>query len=60
MEDELIAALARAAGLDIAWREFAEDVRFAAAHALGEAGKVGYPTDSAAEPWPPMQAKPRP
>lgn len=55
MDKELIAALARAAGLDKALAEFPDDLYAAAQQALGIAGAVGAPTDPAAEPWPPMR-----
>lgn len=55
--DPTIAALARAAGLDKALDEFPDDIEAAAAQALGHAEAVTYPTDPAAEPWPPMQAE---
>jgi len=55
--DPTIAALAKAAGLDKALAEFPEDIDAAAAQALGHAEAVRYPTDPAAEPWPPMQAE---
>ena len=58
MDDTLIAALARLAGLEIALRDFPGDVAAAAAQAEGQAGLIEFPTDAAAEPWPPMQAKP--
>jgi hypothetical protein len=54
--DPLIAALARAAGLDKALTAFPDDVEAAAGQALGNAGVVAVPTDPAAEPWPPMRA----
>lgn len=56
MDQHLIAALARAAGLDKALAEFPEDVAAAAAQALNNAGGFQIPTDPAAEPWPPMRA----
>ncbi len=55
MDRELAAAMARAAGLDKALAEFPDDVMGAAAQALDNAGAVQYPTDPAAEPWPPMR-----
>jgi len=55
--DPIVAALAKAAGLDKALAEFPDDIEAAAAQALGHAGAVMYPTDPAAEPWPPMQAE---
>jgi len=58
MDDELIAALARAAGLDKALAEFPEDVAIAARQAFGNAAAIGIPTDPAAEPWPPMRINP--
>jgi hypothetical protein len=56
MDKELIAKLAQAAGLDRALAEFPEDVAQAARQALGNQGAIAYPTDPAAEPWPPMRA----
>lgn len=55
--DPTVAALAKAAGLDKALAQYPEDIEAAAAQALGHAGAVGYPSDPAAEPWPPMQAE---
>ncbi len=55
MTDELLAALARAAGLDKALAEFPDDLAAAAAQALATAGAIAIPTDPAAEPWPPMR-----
>jgi thiamine pyrophosphate-dependent acetolactate synthase large subunit-like protein len=54
--DELIAALARAAGLDKALAEFPDDVAAAAPQALDNARVIQVPTDPAIEPWPPMRA----
>ncbi len=56
MDKELIAKLARAAGLDKALAEFPDDVALAAEQALGNRGAIAYPDDPAAEPWPPMRA----
>jgi len=56
MDQQLVAALARAAGLDKALAEFPDDVAAAAAQALNNAGAVQVPVDPAAEPWPPMRA----
>lgn len=53
--DPIIAALARAAGLDKALVAFPDDVEAAAKQALDNAGSVTVPTDPAAEPWPPMR-----
>jgi hypothetical protein len=58
LDQELIASLARAAGLDKALAEFPDDVAAAARQALTNAGSFAVPTDPAAEPWPPMRAKP--
>jgi len=55
--DSTVAALAKAAGLDTALAEFPDDIEAAAAQALGHADAVAYPTDPAAEPWPPMRAE---
>ena len=54
--DPIVIALAKAAGLEKALAEFPDDVAAAAAQALNNAGAVQYPTDYAAEPWPPMRA----
>jgi hypothetical protein len=56
MDKDLIAQLARTAGLDKALAEFPDDVAVAAEQALGNQGGIDYPTDPAAEPWPPMRA----
>ena len=56
MDKELIGKLARAAGLDKALAEFPGDVAVAAEQALGHRGAIAWPTDPAAEPWPPMRA----
>ncbi|MDR3537965.1 MAG: hypothetical protein P4L71_15830 [Acetobacteraceae bacterium] len=56
MDKTLIAALAKAAGLDKALADHPEDVYAAAAQALNTAGAIRYPTDPTAEPWPPMRA----
>jgi hypothetical protein len=53
--DPVIAALARAAGLDKALAAFPDDVTAAAEQAFNHAGAVKVPTDPAAEPWPPMR-----
>jgi hypothetical protein len=54
--DPIVIALAKAAGLEKALAEFPDDVAAAAAQAMNNAGAVQYPTDPAAEPWPPMRA----
>ncbi len=56
MEQHLVAALARAAGLEKALAELPEDVAAAAAQALDNARGIHIPEDPAAEPWPPMRA----
>jgi len=56
MDEQLLALLARAAGLEKALAEFPEDVAAAAAQALNNAGAIRVPEDPAAEPWPPMRA----
>ena len=58
MDENLVAALAKAAGLDEALAEFPDDVAAAVAQATRTARAIGYPTDPAAEPWPPMKAEP--
>jgi len=56
MDKDLIAKLARAAGLDKALAEFPDDVAAAAEQAFGNQGAIAYPEEAAAEPWPPMRA----
>jgi hypothetical protein len=55
LDDDIIAR-ARAAGLDLALRDFPEDVAAAAGDALSR--RIGFtaPDDPTVEPWPPMQA----
>ena len=55
MDKEFIAKLARAAGLEKALADYPDDVAAAAEQALGNLDAVAYPTDPAAEPWPPMR-----
>ena len=55
IDPQLVAILARAAGLEKALAEFPDDVAAAAEQGLGNAGIVRYPTDPTAEPWPPMK-----
>lgn len=55
--DPIVAALAKAAGLDKALAEFPEDIAGAAADAMNHAGAVKAPEDPAAEPWPPMRGE---
>ena len=56
--DPTVVALAKAAGLDKALSNFPDDIEAAAAQALGHAEAVTYPSNPAAEPWPPMRAEP--
>jgi hypothetical protein len=56
MDKILIAAMAKAAGLDKALEDHPEDVYAAAGQALNTSGAIRYPTTPAAEPWPPMRA----
>jgi hypothetical protein len=56
MDQQLVAALARAAGLEKALAEFPQDVAAAAAQALNNAGTIQFPDDPVAELWPPMRA----
>ncbi|WP_428487996.1 hypothetical protein [Rhodopila sp.] len=53
--DLIIVALAKAAGLDQALKDFPGDVQAAAEQALNNTAGVTVPTDPAAEPWPPMR-----
>jgi hypothetical protein len=55
--DPVTVALAKAARLDKALAEFPEDIEAAAAQAVGHAEAVKFPTNPAAEPWPPMRAE---
>jgi hypothetical protein len=55
MDEKLVAALARAAGLDKALAEFPEDVAAAAAQAENTGHAIRYPAEPTAEPWPPMR-----
>ena len=51
-----VRALAAAAKLDLALREFPGDVAAAAASARAAVAALKLPPGPAAEPWPPMQA----
>ena len=55
MDKQLVAALAHAAGLEQAWRDFPEDVIAAAAQAMTHGAVIAVPTEPGAEPWPPMR-----
>jgi hypothetical protein len=55
MDRATVELLARRAGLDKALSEFPEDVIAAAEQASGSVAKMKAPTDSRAEPWPPMR-----
>jgi len=55
MDQQLLAALARAAGLNSALADFPDDVAAAAAQAMNNADIVQVPQDPTAEPWPPMR-----
>jgi hypothetical protein len=55
MDQTLLIALVKAAGLERALAEFPGDVAAAAAQALANAGAVRVPDDPRAEPWPPMR-----
>ena len=57
MDKADILAFARAAGLDIALRDFPEDVNVAAQAAAQARAAFALPEDPAAEPWPPMRPK---
>ncbi len=56
MDEDLIAALAKAAGLEKALNEFPADIAAAIEQAVNTAAAIRYPADPAAEPWPPMRA----
>ena len=55
MDKELVAALARAAGLEKALVEFPADVRAAVEQAQTMMKGVPVQRDATAEPWPPMR-----
>jgi hypothetical protein len=55
--DPLVAALAKATGLDKCLAAFPEDIEAAASQALGHTDAFKVPTSPAAEPWPPMRAE---
>ena len=55
LDPQLLAALARDAGLERALAQFPDDVAAACAQAQATAGAFAHPTDPAAEPWPPMR-----
>lgn len=52
-----IHALARAAGLDKAFKQFPQDVEIAAKTAQQTSAAIGEPDNVAAEPWPPMRVR---
>jgi len=56
MDADLVAALARLAGLELALAAFPDDVQAAAAQALGYREIMQAPEHPCAEPWPPMRA----
>ena len=58
MDKQLVAALARIAGLDRALAEFPDDVAAAASQASLHRGVMQAPESPADEPWPPMRAVP--
>lgn len=60
MDADLVAALARLAGLERALAAFPEDVHAAARQALGHRDALHAPDDPHAEPWPPMRVGPLP
>ncbi|HEX5326385.1 MAG TPA: hypothetical protein VFW75_06930 [Acetobacteraceae bacterium] len=55
MDRQLVAVLAKAAGLERALAEFPDDVAAAAEQAQTTAAAIQAPTDPAAEPWPSMR-----
>lgn len=55
MDADLVAALARLAGLERALADFPDDVQAAAAQALGHRDVFHAPEHPCAEPWPPMR-----
>ena len=55
MDEQLVFALARIAGLHRALEKFPADVAAAAAQAFAHRSVVQAPEDPTAEPWPPMR-----
>jgi hypothetical protein len=55
MDKELVAKLAKTAGLEKALAEFPADVAAAAEQSASTAGLIRCPDDPAAELWPPMR-----
>jgi hypothetical protein len=55
MDEALVAALARRAGLERALELFPEDIAIAAAQAEGTSAAIQAPASITAEPWPPMR-----
>ena len=55
MNKNLIAKLAHLAGLEKALADYPDDVGLAAEQAFENQDAIEYPTDPAAEPWPPMR-----
>ena len=55
MEEDELVALARAAGLDKALRDFPEDVVAAVGAAEKARNDLSQPEDPTSEPWPPMR-----
>lgn len=55
MDKEIVAALARRAGLEKALKDFPDDVSAAAHQAEGAQQKMMPSTDPRAEPWPAMK-----
>jgi hypothetical protein len=54
MDEALIATLAKAAGLEAALKDYADDVRAAANTAVSHRSVIRVPADPADEVWPPM------
>ena len=54
MDEALIATLAKAAGLELALKDYADDVRVAAITAVSHRSVIQVPTNPAIEIWPPM------
>jgi hypothetical protein len=60
MDDQTLEALARAAGLDRALREFRADLKAAAEQVERQRRTLREKLGPADEPWPPMQAQKQP
>jgi hypothetical protein len=60
MDDAQLEMLAGLAGLNAAWKSFADDVRAAARRAAAFRRDLAPASDPYDEPWPPMRVELRP